>query len=178
MPESQPAGGGRRKRAVPIVLIAILALVLLSAGTAFGAAIYRYRAGGPLTAVRTAVTVNDRYYSLGTELIAVPGAAVTMRVPTGERAIFIITFSAVVQCSGPQGGICYWSAFVDNGQAPPGKVQVATTDADNPAQSQTFQWVTGPLGPGDHAVTMAGASTANTTLYLLARTLTVLRSKV
>src|SRR3954470_20509727 len=88
-------GGVVMSRVSRFVAFAAIALALVLAGTAVGATLQKN--GGPVTAVRTA-TADDNAHSTATTWTDVPGMSVAVNVPAGERALLIVTFSAVNQC--------------------------------------------------------------------------------
>jgi hypothetical protein len=146
------------------------------------------KSGGAFTAVRTA-TSNDgifwTYPNASTTPQDIPGSSVSVTVPSGQRALLIITFSASVQCQdlgGTTNGACSVRAMVGGNVPPPGPVALLSplNGQFESAQAASMQWVAGPLNAGTYTVKIQGwVNDANNDIFAMgARTLTVLRSKV
>lgn len=175
---------GSPVRSAAVLVTVALALVL--AGTAIGATLQKN--GGPVTAVRTA-TADDYVYvqvanSPTMSWANVPGMSVSANVPSGEKGLLVITFSAVSQCNGTSGGFCHIRVLVDGTQANPGAVTFDSADdgpggSVNSYETNSMQFIAGPKSAGAHTVTVQWAMSpyTNGTFTLLGRTLTVLRSK-
>ena len=172
--------------ALPRMLLVIVALTtaLAVVGTTTVFAALIGRDGKAVTAVRTVV---DNTYEATTSLsyANVPSMTKTVSVPSGERGLLIITFSATTYCADagtPASVYCFVRALVDGAPAPPGEVifDSAGAGANNGYQLNvhSMQWVLGRVGSGQHTVTIQYRVDENDgTFSVYARSLTVLLSK-
>jgi hypothetical protein len=137
--------------------------------------------GGAITAVK-AVT-QDTFVSTGSTFpVDVPGASVSMKVPSGQQGLFVIEFSAESSCSEPAQTtyICYVRVLVDGSPAFPGPMIFDTTDNKNvdALRANTVHWVVGPAGSGTHVIKVQyWVSSSAMTFFIRHPTLTVMRSK-
>jgi hypothetical protein len=169
-----------RHRNVLFALTGVIGVVMLSAGVTMGTTLYRFMNGGSVTAVRAAVTSNDAFSTYSTTFIAVPGSAVTVSVPNGQKAILVITFSTEEGCptTGSSSDNCIVAAYLDGHRT--AQDEIAFDYGHNPAtplETRSFQWVTAPLDPGTHTITMAARVDGLATFNLGNRTLTAMRVK-
>ena len=166
----------RLDRTAVLVTVGVFVLILVTAATAVGAAVFRYTNGGAVTAVRTATTTGATYATDQGTFTAVSGAQVQVKVGSTAHAVLIITFSAESSCQGS--GACWIAAYVDGVQVTPAEVQFDIDSTSGLYQARSFQWVTNVLSGGTHSVVIAGkVDTSGTTFYMASRTLTVLRAK-
>jgi hypothetical protein len=173
--------GTRRRR----IATALIALAAVFAVTTAAVAVTLQKSGGPVKAVRV-VTADDgtSIYGLTPENVA--GMSVTVTVPSGEKALLLITFSAQTRCqhSLNEASACLIQVKVDDNIAKPGAVTFAHMEVfdsldDIIDETHSMQFVAGPLNAGQHTVTVQGWVTKQYTYFgLTARTLSVLRSKV
>jgi hypothetical protein len=173
-PEERLHADARLGRVATLVVVGVIACLFLTAATAVGAAVFKYNSGAAITAVRTATTTGTIYATSATTFDAIRGSQVIINVPSGEKAILIITFSAESRCVG--GGACLVTAYVDGAQIHPAEIDFDHSEPiDASYESRSFQWVSNVLGAGQHTVGMAGRVTKGM-LLLDARSLTVLRA--
>ncbi len=109
--------------------------------------------------------------------------SLTVNVPARSFATFLITFSAETNCESdfPGGNAgCEIRATVDGQVASPGFVEFASApDPSFHFQTQSMQFVAGPLRPGAHIVRICwSVSEENMTFVVSRRTMSVLVSKV
>ena len=169
----------RPSRRALLVLIAGLA-VALAAETAVLAATVKLN-GGAVRAVRTATADSD-VSTTSTSLADVPGMSTTVSVPSGEKAILVITFTAESRCIGSSTTLCIVRVLVDSSAAKPGDIAFDSAFDGNTfsaPEANSMQFVAGPLSAGSHTVKVQyRVDEASSGFDLRARTLTVLRSKV
>ena len=165
------------------ILVAVLGVMLAAETVVLAATVMRN--GAPVTAVLT--KTSDEYaFTDSTTLSGVPGMTAAVTVPSGERALLVITFSAVSACydvnsSGANTVYCRVDATVDGVTVPPGQVNFDTAgDGESFAwETNSMQFVAGPLDPGSHTVRIRYRVDESEGLFELSqRTLTVLRSRV
>jgi hypothetical protein len=113
------------------------------------------------------------------------GMSMTMSVPSSQKALLIITFSAETNCywEGQMTGFCGLRVLVDGSMPAPGEVffnSVATNSGTGAGwQTNSMQWVAGPLSAGSHTITVQWhVDNASVHFGIDRRILTVLRSKV
>jgi hypothetical protein len=155
-------------------MVAFVAMALTTA-TAVGAAVYRFPRGGPVTAVRAAVTTRSTWTATTSTFTSISGSAVSLTVPSGQHAILVIAFSSEERCLGV--GYCHLAAYVDGVRVIPQDVRIDCDCTSFQWHAVNFQWVTGVLGPGQHSVTMAGRLDDTLQMDLGSRTLTVESAK-
>jgi hypothetical protein len=156
-----------------VVVIALLLALLVGESAVLAATVKK--SGGAVTAVRTAVD-QVGVSTTSTQPVDVPGMSVNMRVPEGQRALFIITFSANVGCSTTY--FCWVSARVDGNAASSG---VFLMNYSPGLVTTSVQFVAGPIGAGDHVVKLQyfqGATGGGGMMELRYRVMTVLRSRI
>lgn len=167
-----------RRARLFLLLVGSLSLVV-GAGTGVFAATVANN-GREVTAVRT-VTADAMSSTTSETFVTVPGMSTTVRVPSGQKALLLITFSAVSACVNGSTYSCVVQALVDGTQvAAPGEVtfdQTAPLPGGDPYEAHSMQFVVGPLNAGTHTVAMQWRAGPHT--FLVGdRTLTVLRSRV
>jgi len=173
---------GTRRRRIATVLIALAAVFAV---TTAAVAVTIQKNGGPVKAVRV-VTADDATTIYGVTPENVAGMSLTVTVPSGEKALLLITFSAQTHCqhSLNEGSACLIQVKVDDNIAKPGPVTFAHMEVydsldDIIAETHSMQFVAGPLNAGQHTVNVQGWVTEQYTYFgLSARTLSILRSKV
>ena len=151
-----------------------------------GAIAANRRNGGPVTALRTASEAGTVHTEVVNRYRMVDGMSVTMRVPDGQQAHFVITFSAASHCSdqsGTRSAYCFVEVSVDGAPASPGQVVFDSapdgTEAVVAWETNSMQFVSGPHGPGTHGVKVKyRVDEAGSSFSLDTRTLTVMRSRV
>lgn len=170
-----------RKRSGIFAVTVVALLLAFTAGAAL--AVTAKRGGGPVTAVRTAtdgvpVSTQSQTY------VDVPGMTANRKVPSGQQALLIITFSAESVCyntfaSDPARARCDVQVLVDGLPAAPGEVTFDSDVADLEYEANSMQFVTGPVGSGLHTITVQYRVRHSDAHFLLGpRTLTILRSSV
>jgi hypothetical protein len=156
-----------------------LGIVVAIAGGSAALAAALVKKGGAVTAVYTA-TATSTVSTTSNSYVDVPDMQVTVTVPSRQRALLIITFSAETFClsnSGAQGG-CFVTATVNGagGPQPPSAIFASTTAE---YESHSMQFVAGPLAAGNHIVRIRYSPNVVGGYFEIGpRTLTVLRSKV
>ena len=157
-----------------VVVIALLGALLLTESVAL-AALTLTRTGKTVTALKT--VASDNLVSTNSEgFVDVPGMSLSVSVPDGTSALFMIDFSANSRCQSPGGGSCQLRAAVDRTGVFPSPMYVPGATA---WEVRTEHWVAGPLAAGSHVIKIQySAPSIPETFYLHNMTLTVLRSKV
>ncbi len=158
------------RRALALLVIG-LCLALTAETVVLAAAVKRN--GGAVTAVRTAVNPGYDNWTQSATPTDVVGMSVTVKVPAGERALLVATFSATSVCDGG----CFVRAVVGSTTLTP---DLAIVDSPDRHVPMSRQWVSAVLNPGEYTVKIqywVGDSDGN--IFILKdRILTVLRSKV
>lgn len=173
---------GKSPTRLLVATLAVLTVMLAAETVALAAGTFR-ASGGPIKAIYTNNT-NDYVDLKSTTLADVPNMSVTVSVPSGQTALFVITFSAASSCThgGTISAWCTVEAFVDtSGQGPVGTTFDSSDGSWDTEEAHSMQWVSGPMGPGLHRVRIryrVGPTDGGTTFTLGPRTLTVLRSKL
>jgi len=111
--------------------------------------------------------------------------SVTVPVPSGEKALLVITFSAEIRCitssSIPDNGECKVRVLMDGNPVTPGEVYFGSPrDPESPpygSETHSMQWVAGPITAGTHTIKVQWDMLADARFFVTERTLTVLRSK-
>jgi len=159
-------------RLAGILVLALTALVVTETAVL---ATTLSKKGGPVTKVKT-VTADDAPTTTSTSFSNVPGMSISMSVPSGQKALFVVTLSAVSVCY-TEGVLCYVRLLVDNNPAPPGDL-IFNSNASGPG-AHSMQFVAGPLSAGTHTVEVQWmVDEVGATFQMAERTLTVLRSKI
>ena len=158
-----------------IKLLAATIAVLL---TAQAAVLATTSSGGPLTAMK-AVTQDDLVTTPSLEAVEVRGMSLAVRVPEGEHAQFLISFASESLCRSPSRDTwCFVEVLVDGVPASPGRVRFDGAADGRTWESNSMHWVSGPVAPGGHTVTVTYSADEGGRFSLDNRTLTVLRSRV
>ena len=136
-----------------------------------------------VTALYTATSNDVAVFGTFGNAQTVPGMWLTVNVPQRSLAIFLITFSAETNCVSefPEGNAgCEIRATVDGKPASPGFVEFASApDPSFHFQTQSMQFVAGPIGSGAHVVRIRwSVSEENMSFVVNGRTMSVLVSKV
>src|SRR3954447_23886404 len=109
------------------------------------------KSGGAVTAVKT-VTATDQVTT--TSSGSVPGMSTSITIPDGQKALLVITFSAVTYCyDGSGGGECHIRVLVDGSDVPPGDSVFASTNEG--LTTHSMQYVSGPKLAGQHTVSVS-----------------------
>jgi len=172
-----------------LLLVAVFLLGALLAGSGAVVAATVIKSGKAVTAVKVATETDIAQINSSDPCCAwsdIAGMSLSINVPSGERALLLITFSAQAMCSDGYGTTarCSIMVLVDGNQALPGEVIFASAGdavgAENFAiEANSMQFVAGPLNAGTHTIKVRGAPNEPSTLFALnARTLSVLRSRV
>ena len=100
-----------RRWLVPFAFV--LALTIASASIVYAATV---ASGGAVTAVRMASDGNS-VSTQSTTSTAVPGMSVTLKVPSGDHALLLVTFSAESKCSASVNAVagCWVEVAMDDG---------------------------------------------------------------
>jgi hypothetical protein len=158
-----------------------MALTLALVAQAAVLAVPLYRNGGVVRAVRTVTEATSISNTNIMAFVDMPGMSTTVNVPSGEKAILVVTFSAETHCvdPAPPFSFCELRVNVDGLEASPGGVQFDTAADGTSAETNSMQWVAGPLGPGPHPVQVQWFLRGTDGAFTLEeRTLTVLRSRL
>jgi hypothetical protein len=169
---------GLTSKRLLVIAVVVLGMVLTAESVVLAANLKRN--GGAVTAVRTA-TDDTIGFTASVSYVAVPGMSTTVNVPSGQKALLVITFSARSQCVDNDGAtvFCFVRVRVDDSTAPPGEVIMDTGAGGGGIQMINMQFVAGPVSAGSHTVRVDYRVDENPAFFQLAqRTLTVLRSKV
>jgi hypothetical protein len=166
-----------------LLAIAIGLAALLVAETAV-LAVTTIKTGGPVRSVKVATeTAQQTIYPGG--WADVQGMSLSMTVPSGEKALLLITFSSASFCHDSSGAsaFCGVRILVDGIPALPDQVTFdsARTDGniDSSHEPHSMQFVAGPLNAGQHTIKVQGAVSENPSYFgISTRTLSVLRSRV
>jgi len=155
--------------------LGLAGILTLSAVFAFGgvaAAITANEAGKGVVAVKTAIANYTPQAIFSPDAYQnVQDMTVTATVPSGDKSMFLVTFSIESVCFDDHG--CRFRALMDGNELPPGGL-IFNSD-DNEYTANSFQWVVSDVGPGSHNFRIqTKASQTN----IDARTLTVLRIKL
>ncbi len=172
-----------------LLLIALAGSILLVLATTSVLAATLQLKGKSISAVRT-VTTDALSSTRSQDFVNVPGLSATIGVPSRQKALLIITVSGESSCWANYATYCYLRVLVDGAEAAPGAVVFDSVPGDsNTTEFQDYAWhsnsaqfVAGPLGSGQHTVTVQWrvklAYTGDPDAFrLLKRTLTVLRSR-
>jgi hypothetical protein len=157
-----------------VVLIALLGALLLTENVAL-AALTLTRTGKAVAALKTVAT--DAVVSTSSEVFTdVPGMSLSVSVPDGTKALFMIDFSANSRCQSQGAGYCQLRAVADGTAVFPSPMYVPGATA---WEVRTAHWIAGPFAAGSHVIKIQYfAPSIPETFYLNNMTLTVLRSKV
>ena len=179
---------GTRSRFL-VVTVAVLGLTLAAETVVLGVAVSK--SGKAVTAVKT-VTETTLATTESSSFVDLPAMSTTVSVPSGQKALLIITFSAEVTCA-PEGaseGTCVIQVLVDGTPAAPGHpIFNSSHDQDGAfhddqfeSEANSIQFVAGPVSSGQHVVKVQwlvdSAAGGDVQFRVQERTLTVLRSKV
>ena len=138
------------------LLIAVAVALALVVGIVAGVAATSWaRSGGPIRSLKT--VASNEYLSLhanGAKMTAIPSMTLTMSVPSGEKALFVLTFSAENWCYVNNTSIrtCYIDATVNGVPMAPGSVGFSTSRQFH--ASNSAQFIAGPYGAGTYTFTV------------------------
>jgi len=166
----------------PRLLVAIAIGLALALGLGGGALATSFlRSGGPVKSVKVATDDSPASTTAAT-WSDVPGMSATLTVPSGEKALFLVTFSANALCFEIDitDAACYIRAVIDNNEMAPGAVNFS--DPKHGYESQSMQWLASPSPSGPHTIKIqfhvSGSSGGIAQFIIHSRTLSVLRSKI
>ena len=144
-------------RRLLVIVAAVLTVALGSSAVVFAAA--TSKSGGKVTAVKTVTATGYPSTDTQSGYVDVPGASVSMAVPSNTRALLLITFSGESRCHrGPNHDYCYVRVLVNGNEAQPGGVVFDSgEDAANSVEAfnwetNSMQFVYGPVAAGTHTV--------------------------
>jgi hypothetical protein len=171
---------GKKRWRIGIAL-AVVAILAIGVGVALAA---NSSSGGAITAVKVKREV-DAASTNSTTFVNVPGASMTIGVPSGQRALLLIRFSAESSCQGGNfGDWCSLRIVVDGVQAHPRAGLNFAFDTDAGVATNHDIWEGHSMdrsitvGSGSHTVRVQWAVTnAATSFRLDDWSLTVERSK-
>ncbi len=99
----------------------------------------------------------------------VQGMSLSMTVPSGEKALLLITFSSAAFCHDGVNAtafcrVCASWSMGSTGPAEPGDLRLSTTDGnvDSSTEVHSMQFVAGPLNAGQHTIKVQGAVSEDT----------------
>ena len=142
------------------------------------------KSGGPVKAVKVVTESASQVITNSSSPTDIQGMSLSMTVPSGEKALLLITFSAQATCTQDTYSTawCYVRVTVDgHGTAPGDVIFDGALDGNNTyaIETNSMQFVAGPVGAGLHTIkVVAFADEAASYFTLTNRTLSVLRSKV
>jgi hypothetical protein len=142
------------------ILALTITLVAVAASVATAITFSSTVSGGSVTkvvAVRSTfqqVFTDDDGATTATDLI---GSTVTMNVPSGQKALLLVRFSAATACYG--GGasaahVCHVQAIVDGSPAAPGEVAFDNNNANTEStqyEAHAMEWAQN-VGAGSHTI--------------------------
>ena len=171
-----------QSRRILAVAIVGLALSVVTETAVLAASITN--SGKAVTAVRTA-TDNSDYFTASTTPVDMPSMSVSVSVPSNQKAILVITFSAQSHCTTASGAFCWVRVIVDGSSASPGDIAfgsgVISNFSSQAWQANSMQFTAGPLASGSHTVSVKwweSDDDGQGDFRVESRTLTVLRSRV
>jgi hypothetical protein len=166
-----------RKPVLIVIAALVAALCVESAVLAAGLG----RNGKTVTAVRT-VTNDSLWTPSSATWIDVPDMKTFVTVPSGEKALLVITFSASTSCeAGEVTSSCLVRVLLDGQQVSPGIGwwdQAFPEDVGIKMGARSLQWVAGPVAGGEHQVKVQAEVSGGGMLRMTSMTLTVLRSRM
>lgn len=167
-----------------LALIVVLTLVLSAESVVLAASAFPEN-GGAVTAVRT-VTILSPASTSATSFVYVPDMSVTVKVPTQQRALFLITVSGPAACYGTPSAYCEVEVLVSGPPgttfANPGPVVFTSSmlgGAPAAIGSQSMQFTISDVPAGTYTVQVAyKVNESGAEFDFGNRTLTVLRSRL
>ncbi len=147
-------GSVRAWRSLSLVLLVALVAVTTTATLASPIG----HEGGSVKKVKVVTeSVANSVDTGGVFAAQLPGATISMGVPDGTQALFLIRFSAESACYGRVAGWCSIQILVGGQEAAPGGGENYAFDSVNPEGSHDYEAhaaerVAGPLGPGTYTV--------------------------
>ena len=136
-----------RTRSRLVTAVALALAVAFGASSAVVATSFM-RSAKSIKAVKT--VTDDVWWFLGYNggnFADVSNMSLTLSVPSGEKALFIVTFSAVSEADNL--GTCGVEATINGAVLVPGSVAFTTSSA---AQANSMQWIAGPEPAGSYTV--------------------------
>jgi hypothetical protein len=168
-----------------LLLVAVFLLGALLAGSGVVVAAQVIKTGRAVTAVKVVTETSQGYASTPFTWTDIGGMSTSVTVPSGEKAILLITFSAQTTCTRSSATVstyCQIRVLVDGAAALPGFVNFDSAADGNSAiapETNSMQFVAGPLNAGSHTIKVQGlVDEAQSTFVLTSRTLSILRSRV
>ena len=163
-----------------VTAVAALVALLLAGTVVLGAAVLKR--GGYVNAVNIVTDTDQTGVSQENSWTDISGMSMPMSVPSGEQALFLITFSASVTCEDGQEPVtnyCYIRVLVDGVEASPGAVVfdgAADGNTEYAREANSMQFVAGPISSGAHTIKVQGfIGGSSSSFQLWSRTLSVLR---
>ena len=152
--------------------VAVLAALLIAESAVLGATLLK--SGGAVKAVK--IVANDLlFHTTSTSLVNMTGMSTTMTVPSGQKALFLITVST--SCSVSGAGSAIVRVLVDRTSALPSDQGFCSGDSGS--GSNSYQYFAGPLNAGNHTVALQfRVNNAAGEAFLVHPVMTVMRVKV
>jgi hypothetical protein len=144
------------------------------------------RTAGPITAV-TVVSDRELLETSSRTFVDIPGAATTIRVPSGQRGLIVARFSAASQCGSlnPDDDGCFVRILIGGVEADPATVGPFDTAACCPNssngdsfESHQIERSRGALPPGSYSVKVQWQADAENQFMLWGWHLAVERARV
>jgi hypothetical protein len=163
------------------VLVAALSLTVGSAGVA------ALKSGGAVTAVKVVTSTGSSQETQSRTYVDLPGAATSITVPAGQKALVIARFTGASQCGSlnPDDDGCFVRVLIGGVEADPGNAGHFDTAECCSGSSNGDSWEShaidrsrGPLGPGTYPVKVQWLAGAENDFMLWGWHLTVERVKV
>ena len=160
------------------VLISALSLVVLSETAVLATS---FLLGGHVVEAIKVATDDVVVATTSTSWTSVPGMAFTLGVPSGEQGLFLATFSAESACAGPdESNFCYVRITMNGNVVVPGEVKFDSVENANRAETNSMQFLAGPMPAGQYAFKVqyrVSAPSNKGWFQLVHRTFSVLRSQ-
>lgn len=162
------------------VLVAALSLTLGSVAVA------ALKAGGGVTQVRVVTSTGSTQETVSRTYVDLPGAATSITVPAGQKALVVARFTGASQCGSlnPDDDGCFVRVLIGGIEADPVSAGMFDTAECCSASSNGDSWEShaidrsrGPLGPGTYAVRVQWKADAENDFMLWGWHLTVERVK-
>jgi hypothetical protein len=153
----------------------MMATLLLAETTVLGATFLRQ--GGAVSAVKV-VNSSGQFTTSSPTYVDVPGLSLTLATPSGEHALFLMTFSSQSSVYGAITSRGYVRVLVDGAAAAPIEVQFYHGHVGDQYEIFSHQFVIGPLAAGKHNFVVQYHVDSNQNLFSLIKPmLSVLRAK-
>jgi hypothetical protein len=176
----------RRPRLL-LVAVALLVGLLAGGGVVYAATV---KSGKAVTAIKVAtesaatqILTDGTSYGAWTDIA---GMSLNISVPSSQKALLLITFSAQTYCFDGFGSgattLCKVRVLVNRTTALPGDVvfeSAADGNGGSTAETNSMQFVAGPISAGSYTIKVqALVDETWSNFTLMSRTLSVLRSRV